>query len=102
MAHHSEKEVKLRLYKGKDDLSISLDKFFKTLKSISDTGKEKEFLEAHGAKTVTASPDVVNALKTHLFNHEAHLTDMHARAVVTSAPPPPGEPPTCFPKKSVA
>jgi hypothetical protein len=41
---------------------------------------------------------LVNAVKTHLFKNDVHLTDAHALRVVTSAPPPPGQPPSCFPE----
>jgi hypothetical protein len=90
----------IRLYKGKRPVAVTMEILFKTVKSVLATGNEEAFLAQcrENGLTIAAGADVVNAVKTHLFEHKAQLTDAHAAAVAGS---PPGDP-NCFPKTRLA
>lgn len=88
----------LRLLKSKRPVSVTMDGLFKTVKSIIDHGKEKEFLDhcRQNNLAISAPVEVINAVKRHFVETGAHLVDSHAAKVAQSPPPSPGEPPDCF------
>ena len=69
-------------------LKISAAIVFQAVKSILQAGKEQEFLaeaDKHQS-TVVASPEVVNLVKSFLFAHNVHETDLAASTLIQSPP----------------
>jgi hypothetical protein len=74
------------LYKDKKSLPISAETIVSTIKAIIDAGREEEFVRACQEQKlhVTASPKVINFVKSFLFDQGVHRASLAARAVVRS------------------
>lgn len=75
------------LYKDKEPLKIRAEVIFSAVKAIIAAGEEEKFLVLCREKDMrmTAEPELVNLVKSYLFDNGVHKNDLMAHQIVTSA-----------------